>query len=102
MWLIGKGSVDIRLRVGDARGSRRIASLATGTTVGEMALIENAARSASIIAAEDVECWELDRATYETIMRDHPHIGTQLLTSLFREMSNRLRNTSDQLRETES
>jgi MFS superfamily sulfate permease-like transporter len=102
MWLIGKGSVDIRLRVNDARGSRRIASLATGTTVGEMALIEDAARSASIIAAEDVECWELNRTTYETIMRNHPHIGTQLLTNLFREMANRLRNTSDQLRETES
>ncbi|MGA2942583.1 MAG: SulP family inorganic anion transporter [Xanthobacteraceae bacterium] len=102
MWLIGKGSVDIRLRVEDARGSRRIASLATGTTVGEMALIENAARSASIIAAEDVECWELDRATYETIMRDYPHIGARLLTNLFREMANRLRNTSDQLRESES
>jgi MFS superfamily sulfate permease-like transporter len=102
MWLIGKGSVDIRLRVEDARGSRRIASLATGTTVGEMALIEDGARSASIVAAEDVECWELDRATYETIMRDHSHIGTQLLTNLFREMANRLRNTSDQLRETES
>jgi MFS superfamily sulfate permease-like transporter len=102
MWLIGKGSVDIRLQVSDARGSRRIASLATGTTVGEMALVENAARSASIIAAENVECWVLDRATYETIMRDHPQIGTRLLTNLFREMANRLRNTSDQLRETES
>jgi CRP-like cAMP-binding protein len=102
MWLIMKGSVDIRLRVDDARGSRRIASLATGTTVGEMALIENVPRSASIIAAEDMVCWELDRATYMTIVRDYPHVGTKLLTNLFREMANRIRNTSEQLRETES
>jgi CRP-like cAMP-binding protein/anti-anti-sigma regulatory factor len=102
MWLIMKGSVDIRLRVDDARGSRRIASLATGTTVGEMALIENAARSASIIATDSVECWELNRATYETIIRDYPHVAAKLLTNLIREMARRIRNTSEQLRETES
>jgi sulfate permease, SulP family len=102
MWLIMKGSVDIRLRVDDARGSRRIASLATGTTVGEMALIEHAARSASIIATDNVECWELNRATYETIIRDYPHVAAKLLTNLIREMARRIRNTSEQLRETES
>jgi sulfate permease, SulP family len=102
MWLIMRGSVDVRLRVEDTRGSRRIASLATGKTVGEMALIENAVRSASIGTTEDMECWELDRAAYETIMRDYPHVGTKLLTNLLREMTSRIRNTTEQLRETES
>jgi sulfate permease, SulP family len=102
MWLIMNGSVDIRLRVDDARGSRRIASLGTGTTVGEMALIEKTTRSASIVAGEDVETLELNRAAYETIVRDHPHIGEKLLINLFGEMARRLRNTSEQLRETES
>lgn len=102
MWLIMKGSVDIRLRVDDVRGSRRMASLASGTTVGEMALIERAARSASIIANEDVECLELDRANYEKILRDYPQVGTKLLTNLVCEMTRRIRNTSEQLRETES
>jgi MFS superfamily sulfate permease-like transporter len=102
MWLIMKGCVNIRLRVDDPRGSRRIASLATGTTVGEMSLVENASRSASIVAAEPVECLELDRQSYEMLMRDHPQIGTKLLTNLIREMAHRIRNTSEQLRETES
>src|SRR5262245_14852404 len=82
MWLITKGSVDIRLRGFDQRGSRRIASLGAGTTVGEMALIERTTRSADIIAAEDVECWELNRAGYDAIVRDHPHIAAKLLTNL--------------------
>jgi CRP-like cAMP-binding protein len=97
-----KGSVDIRLRISDARGSRRIASLGAGTTVGEMALIEKTARSANIVAAEDVEALELHRMTYETIVRDYPHIGEKLLINLFSEMARRLRDTSDQLREMES
>jgi len=97
-----KGSVDVRLRDADMRGSRRIANLATGTTVGEMALIENIPRSASIIATEDVECLELDRASYETIMLAYPRMGTKLLTSLIQETMRRLRDTSEQLRGAES
>lgn len=67
-----------------------------------MALIEGAQRSASIVAADDLVCWELERASYETVMRQYPHVGTQLLTNLIREMAHRIRNTSEQLRETES
>jgi SulP family sulfate permease len=101
MWLIMKGCVNIYLRVDEPHGTRRIASLATGTTVGEMALVENASRSASIIAAEDIVCWELDRGSYDMLMREHPQIGTSLLTNLIREMAHRIRNTSEQLRETQ-
>jgi CRP-like cAMP-binding protein len=102
MWLIMKGCVNICLRVDDPHGTRRIASLATGTTVGEMSLVENASRSASIIAAEDIVCWELDRGSYDMLMREHPQIGTSLLTNLIREMAHRIRNTSEQLRETQN
>ena len=65
-----------------------------------MALIENAKRSATLVAAEDVMCWELKRADYDMIMRERQGIGTKLLTNLLRELSSRLRSTSAQLRET--
>jgi CRP-like cAMP-binding protein/anti-anti-sigma regulatory factor len=102
MWLITRGCVDIRLRVDDDGAGRRIASLAKGTTVGEMALVENAPRSASIVAADDVECWELNRSTYKSIVMDYPKVGTKLLTNLVREMARRIRNTSEELRDLES
>ena len=102
MWLIMKGCVNILLHVHEQNVKRRIASLATGTAVGEMSLVENANRSASIVAAEDIVCWELDRRSYEKIMRDYPEVGTKLLTNLIKEMAHRIRNTSEQLRETES
>ena len=101
MWLIMNGCVNILLRVGDQQISHRIASLAAGTTVGEMALVQNANRSATIIAAEDVVCWELDHSAYHEIMRDNPQIGIKLLANLIGEMANRIRSTSEQLREIE-
>ena len=102
MWLLMKGTVDIRLRVENYKDGRRIASLGAGTTVGEMALVESAKRSATIVAAEHVICWELDRNTFERIIAEHPQIGTKLLIRMFREMSQRIRNTSEQLRESQS
>jgi SulP family sulfate permease len=101
MWLIMKGSVNVCLHVDGVRGTRRIASLAAGTTAGEMALIEATKRSASLVAAEDVVCWELKRNDYDAIMREHQGIGIKLLTNLLHEMTHRLRSTSDTLRETE-
>jgi CRP-like cAMP-binding protein/anti-anti-sigma regulatory factor len=100
IWLLTKGSVSIRLRQGSAGGTRRIASCAMGTVVGEMAFIETAPRSASVIADEDTVCYELERAAYEEIVRDHPAIANKLLTNLSLELARRLRRTSAELRET--
>jgi CRP-like cAMP-binding protein len=100
MWLITKGSVSVRLSA--ARGTRRIASCAVGTTVGEMAFIEGVARSASVIADEDTVCYELGRPAYDQILRTHPAIANKLLTNLSLELARRLRRTSDELRETVS
>lgn len=100
MWLLTKGSVSVRLRLSNPHGTRRIASCATGTTVGEMAFIEAGSRSASVMADEDTICYELGRAAYDQILRDHPAVANKLLTNLSLELARRLRRTSDELRET--
>ncbi|HUC65064.1 MAG TPA: SulP family inorganic anion transporter [Stellaceae bacterium] len=97
LWILTRGSVSVRLLFAGAR-TRRVASLAVGTIVGDMAFIEGSTRSATIVADEDVECYVLDRAAYATILSDHPEIGTKLLTNLLGETMRRLRATSDQLR----
>jgi CRP-like cAMP-binding protein/anti-anti-sigma regulatory factor len=98
MWLLTRGSVSVRLAAG--RGTRRIAGCAVGTTVGEMAFIEGGTRSASVVADEDTTCYELPRAAYDRILREHPQIANKLLTNLSLELARRLRRTSDELRET--
>ncbi len=102
MWLLMKGSVSIRIATDDARGSRRLASLAQGTTVGEMALIEDAKRSATIVANEDVECLELSKGAYRDILERHPTIAAKLLRNMLREMAARIRDNHVDLREAAS
>jgi MFS superfamily sulfate permease-like transporter len=98
MWLLAKGSVSVRLSLGNGRGYRRITSLARGTTLGEMALVESARRSATVVADEPVICYELQRSGFDRLLADDPDLATRLLTNLSRELARRLRKTSDDLR----
>jgi CRP-like cAMP-binding protein/anti-anti-sigma regulatory factor len=98
MWLLAKGSVSVRLTSADGRENTRIASLARGTTVGEMALVESARRSATIVADEQVVCYELVRDGFAKMLADYPIIATRLLSNLARELARRLRQTSEDLR----
>jgi SulP family sulfate permease len=98
MWLVAMGSVSVRLQVGDGHSTRRIASLGRGTLFGEMALIENAVRSASIVADEPVACYELYSGDFERLLREKPIIATKILRNVARELTRRLRRTSEDLR----
>jgi sulfate permease, SulP family len=99
MWILTRGSVSVRvLSVGQTR-DRRIASLAFGTIVGEIAFVlEAGRRTATIIADDDIECYVLNKASFATIVRDHPAIGIKLIANMLREVTQRLRITSDELR----
>jgi sulfate permease, SulP family len=98
MWLLAKGSVSVRLISPDGRTNLRIASLSRGTTIGEMALIEQARRSATIVADEHVVAYELLRDGYVRMLAEYPVIATKLLTNLSCELARRLRRTSADLR----
>ena len=98
MWLLVKGSVSIRLETADHRGTRRIASLGRGTVVGEMALIEGARRSASIVADEAVACYELSSDDFNVLLRDSPVVAARIMRNTARELARRLRRTSEDLR----
>ena len=98
MWLLAKGSVSVRLISKDGSMNLRIASLSRGTTIGEMALVEQARRSATIVADEHVVSYELLREGYVRLLSEHPAIATKLLTNLSRELARRLRRTSQDLR----
>lgn len=98
MWLLVKGSVSVRLHVNNRRGGRRIASLGRGTVVGEMALIEGARRSASIIADEDIACYQLSDSDFNTLLRERPELATRIMRNAARELVRRLRRTSEDLR----
>ncbi len=65
-FLVVQGEIDV---VRSMRGKRRrLATLPPGSTVGQMALVDDAPRSASLRARGDVVALELHRSTFERLL----------------------------------
>jgi anti-anti-sigma regulatory factor len=95
MWMLRSGAVSVRL--GKSVSGPRIAAYGPGTTIGEMALIDDKPRSASVIADEPVELCVLTRDAYREILCADPEIGPLIFQNIARDLSRRLRAASAEL-----
>ena len=74
-----------------------IATLAKGCTVGEMSIVGESKRSATVRARQHSSLASLSREDFETILNDHPRIGVKMLKALLKYISMNMRRTSKQL-----
>ena len=91
MFIVLSGAVNV---IG---GDEVLASLSANSHLGEMCMVENAARSATVevTAAGNVLC--LRREQFFGLIRTEPVIGTKLLWSMVQGLSGRLRETNEAL-----
>ncbi len=81
VFLIISGKVVVTEKV--QKGSYRVLnSLGPGEIFGEMAMIENAPRSATLIAATPTKLLALTPANFEKIFKSHPRWAFKILTAL--------------------
>ncbi len=76
-YLIQSGRVQIVRIIGDRE--KNIDILHPGEVFGEMAILEEAPRSATTIAMDDVKALEFNRETFEVLMMGNPQIAMKLL-----------------------
>lgn len=84
-------------RVAVLKGDISVAELNPGSNFGEMGLVENAPRSATIKALETCYLMIFERSKFFELMRKEPTIAVKLLWSLLRVFSARLRSTTNEL-----
>ena len=72
LYLVRSGAVEVR------KDERLLTRLGPGTYVGEMALIDDAPRSASVVVAEDCTLLRLDRAAFQDLTEDYPAMLREL------------------------
>jgi CRP-like cAMP-binding protein len=65
-------------------GGLEIAAIGPGASVGELALIDPAPRSATVMASEPCHLFRIDRAPFREIMEEQPELVSALLTMLIR------------------
>ncbi len=78
-------------------GSKRLAQIDAGKTVGEMALVDGEPRSATCICSEPSIWVMLTREHFVRIIRESPSLSVNILLKIVLLMSRRLRQTSGQL-----
>jgi small-conductance mechanosensitive channel/CRP-like cAMP-binding protein len=75
-WLYILTAGDAEVVVDQPGGERRIVStLPSGTCFGEMGLLTGEPRRATVVAATAVECYRLDKASLEDILRTRPALA---------------------------
>jgi CRP/FNR family cyclic AMP-dependent transcriptional regulator len=74
-----------------------IATISHGYAIGEMALIDQSPRSATIRAQTQATLAVLPQSAFKIILENQPSIGIKILTGFARFQTENLRKTSDQL-----
>ena len=93
--IIVKGSIDI-LKKSDNE-NKKVATLQSSQTFGEMALIDGEPRSASGVAAENSIVFFISKQNLLKIAADHPKLGFQILWKISKLISQHLRKTTGKL-----
>jgi CRP-like cAMP-binding protein len=74
LYIVAFGEVEVRYEPA-AGGPQVLATLRSGQFFGEMALLTGDARSATVVAKSDVECYRLDRAGFQGLLLSRPEIA---------------------------
>ena len=91
LFVLFRGKVDV------LKGGLKIASLKAGGHFGEMGLVDQAPRSATVTAIEETSAVAIDRDSLLKLMRRDSLLAVKLLWSFVQVLSERLRNTNDAL-----
>ncbi|MBK1842129.1 cyclic nucleotide-binding domain-containing protein [Azospirillum sp. YIM B02556] len=80
-WLIESGELEVLLTAADG-SVRRLSVVGKGAVVGEMALIDDGERSATVRALTEVACVEVTRDAFRGLLKRSPPLASYLLQSL--------------------
>jgi CRP/FNR family transcriptional regulator, cyclic AMP receptor protein len=89
LYLVLEGQLEVLAPRG--RRYRRIASVGTGSVIGELSFFDGGARSASVRAITDAVLAELSPAEFDSLAVASPGLARRLLLDLGRILAQRLR-----------
>jgi CRP-like cAMP-binding protein len=90
LYIIAEGEVSVRVRV-ERQLEKEVAKLKAGDFFGERSLLTGETRSATVVALSDVECWRLDKGTFQELLNRRPEIAEDVAEVLANRQAELLR-----------
>lgn len=85
-YILAAGEAVVSKRLGEQAGERVLRRMGYGDYVGEMALLQNAPRAASVRAATDLTVLEMDKADFEAMLSRSPRMALSIIRSTLNRM----------------
>ncbi|MCC6747100.1 MAG: mechanosensitive ion channel [Deltaproteobacteria bacterium] len=77
LYIIVRGEVSVRVAA-EGGAQREVARLGAGKFFGEMSLMTGEPRQATVVALSDVECYRLDKASFQQLLQARPTLAEKL------------------------
>jgi CRP-like cAMP-binding protein len=77
LYIIAFGEAEVRYEQ-PGRAPRMLGTVRAGQFFGEMGLLAGDARNATVVAKTDVECYRLDRASFQALLLARPEIANEV------------------------
>jgi glutaminase len=81
-----------------SQGQKRLATFSKGVFFGDMAILENQPRSATVRCKTHTRALFMPREDFQLLAEKEPVLATQMLLGIARELSQRLRTTTAEVR----
>jgi CRP-like cAMP-binding protein len=98
MVLVLSGEVTVETVMVSRSRPTTVTVLGPGSLIGEMALVDGGARSASCIASSQVRCAVLTRDALVALTAEQPSVAAKLMTAVAQRLGERLRESGQKLR----
>jgi CRP/FNR family transcriptional regulator, cyclic AMP receptor protein len=97
MVLVLEGEITVESLMPSRVDPVTVTVLGPGSLIGEMSLVDGAARSATCTASTTVTCAVLTRSALETLIQERPATAAKLMTAVAQRLAERLRENGQQL-----
>ena len=91
LYLVLEGQLEVLATGRGRRGSRRLASVAAGSVIGELSFFDGGGRSALVRAVTPAVLAEMSRSEFDVLATASPDLARRLLLDLGRILARRLR-----------
>jgi small-conductance mechanosensitive channel len=98
LYIITEGEADVYLEM-PGQEKRKLSTLHQGNFFGEMGLMTGAPRTATVIAASDIECYRLDKESFQEFLHKRPELADEISKVLVsRRYDNMLQDIDEKTR----